>query len=222
MRAALRALPIYAMSALLLPAGTLLEIDKRCRAFFWSGQDSITGRQCKVAWDLVSVVCAPFANGGLGFSSLKHMNVCLLLKHLSKLHDAGIPTESSYLVTKYGWSESHDLGSAQSSATTVWKDILKGLSFFRSITSVTIGNGATTVFWSDLWLPNTTTTLAQQFPALYTHSNRQSASVARVFASTDLNLHLTTRLSHAAECEVANLRIIMLSVNLNMQVPDIE
>lgn len=140
MRAALRALPIYAMSALLLPAGTLLEIDKRCRAFFWSGQDSITGRQCKVAWDLVSVVCAPFANGGLGFSSLKHMNVSLLLKHLSKLHDAGIPTESSYLVTKYGWSESHDLGSAQSSATTVWKDILKGLSFFRSITSVTIGN----------------------------------------------------------------------------------
>lgn len=33
-RAALRALPIYAMSALLLPVGTLQEIDKRCHAFF--------------------------------------------------------------------------------------------------------------------------------------------------------------------------------------------
>lgn len=33
-RSVLRALPIYAMSVLLLPAGTLLEIDKWCRAFF--------------------------------------------------------------------------------------------------------------------------------------------------------------------------------------------
>ena len=57
-RAALGVLPIYAMIALLLPAGTLLELDKRCRAFFWSRQDSITGGQCKVAWDLV---CAPFS-----------------------------------------------------------------------------------------------------------------------------------------------------------------
>lgn len=36
-RSVLRALPIYAMSVLLLPAGTLQEIEKRCRAFFWTG-----------------------------------------------------------------------------------------------------------------------------------------------------------------------------------------
>lgn len=59
-RSVLRALPIYPMSI-----RTLLEIDKLCRAFLWAGQESITGGQCKVAWDLV---CAPTANGALGSS----------------------------------------------------------------------------------------------------------------------------------------------------------
>lgn len=33
-RVVLRSLPSYAMGAILLPAGTIQEIDKRCRAFF--------------------------------------------------------------------------------------------------------------------------------------------------------------------------------------------
>ena len=76
-RAVLRALPLYAMSALLLPLGTIQAIDSRCRAFFWADQDTISGGQCKVAWD---AVCAPFSRGGLGFLSLHQFNQCLLLK----------------------------------------------------------------------------------------------------------------------------------------------
>lgn len=39
-RVVLQALPIYVMSALLLPAGTLQEIDKHCRAFLgWAGKN---------------------------------------------------------------------------------------------------------------------------------------------------------------------------------------
>lgn len=211
-RAALRTLPIYAMSALLLPSGTLLELDKRCRTFFWSGQDSITGGQCKVAWDLV---CAPFSNGGLGFSSLRHMNLCLLLKHLSKLHDHGHPLAPTYLVNKYGWSPTRDLGPCDNSTTPVWRDILKGLDFFRFITTVRIGNGTTTSFWHGLWLPSHQTTLASQFPAIYSHSNRQCVSVARVLASPELNLDLAPRLSHVAELELLALHAILATVNLN-------
>lgn len=149
-----------------------------------------------------------------------HMNVCLLLRHLSKLHDSGSMPAPNYIVNKYGWSPIHDLGTWGNAATPVWRDIFKSLNFFRSITSVKIGNGATTSFSNDLWLPNHQTTLACQFHALFSHSNRQSASIAWVLASPELNLDLTPRLSHAAENDLATLHSIMASVNLNSQVPD--
>lgn len=82
---------------------------------------------------------------------------------------------------------------------------MKGLDFYRSITKVQIGDGATTTFWSDLWLPLLHTTIAQKFPALYTHPNRQTASVARVLASLHLTLDLVPRLSYTATCELTSL-----------------
>lgn len=216
-RSVLRALPIYAMSVLLLPAGTVQEIEKRCRAFFWTGQDTVTGGNCKVAWD---IVCAPFINGGLGFLSLTQMNLCLLLKHISKLHDVQTMREPSYLVTKYGWSSTHDVGMSDNHHTPIWRDIMKGLEFFRSTTMVQLGNGATTSFWLDLWLPQSTQTIAQLFPALFSHSNRIHTSVARALASSDLALDLTPRLSHTAECELTELRNVLASVSVNLQVAD--
>ena len=211
-RSVLRALPIYAMSVLLLPAGTVQEIEKHCRAFFWTGQDTVTGGNCKVAWD---IVCAPFTNGGLGFLSLTQMNVCLL-KHISKLHDGAASRQPSYLVSKYGWSSTHDVGTDDSHSTPIWRDIMKGLDFFCSNTRVQLGNGATTSFWLDLWLPNTTQTLAQLFPALFSHSNRIHTPVARALGSHNLTLDLTPRLSHTAECEFVDLRNVLASVNVNL------
>ena len=180
-RSVLRALPIYAMSVLLLPAGTIQEIEKRRRALFWSGQETTSGSNCEVAWDLV---CAPFANGGLGFLSLPHMNFCLLLKHISKLHDEQVSGETRYMISKYGWSTTNDVGMSDNQHTPIWKDIMKGLTLFGDSTRVSIGNGVTTPFWLDLWLPHSSQTLAQQFPALFSHYNRVHTSVARALAST--------------------------------------
>jgi hypothetical protein len=42
-RAVIRALPTHIMSALLLPISVILDIDKRCRAFFWIGKDKVNG-----------------------------------------------------------------------------------------------------------------------------------------------------------------------------------
>ncbi|KAE8774847.1 hypothetical protein D1007_52712 [Hordeum vulgare] len=97
---------------------------------------------------------------------------------------------------------------------------MKGLGFFRSITTVQLGNGKTSSFWLDLWLPHKDRTIAQNFPALFSHSNRSNASVAHVLASLDLNLDLALRLSHAAECELTHLRNVLASVNVNMQDAD--
>lgn len=216
-RAVLRALPIYAMTALLLPAGIVQEIDKRCRAFFWAGQEKVSGGQCKVAWEFV---CAPFSRGGLGFSSLHHLNSCLLLTHLNKIHSDIQNPNSSPLTAKYGWSVSRDVDTSHPFQSSVWRDIAKGITFFRSVTMVQIGNGLTTAFWLDLWVPNNTQNLATIFPAIFSHSVRPSASVARVLSEPQLQLDLAPRLSNAAGIELDNLRTLLASVSLNVQDQD--
>ena len=145
------------MTALLLPMGIVQEIDKRCRAFFWAGQDKVSGGQCKVAWEFV---CAPFSRGGLGFSSLHHLNSCLLLSHLNKLHSTFDTGARFHLAIKYGWSDNRDLDTPHPFESSVWHDMAKGLEFFRSITKVHVGNGMTTAFWLDLWVQNSTQNLA--------------------------------------------------------------
>lgn len=128
---------------------------------------------------------------------------------------------TSYFISNYGWTPARDLGNCSSMITPVWHDIFKGLDFFHSITRVSVGNGSTTSFWYDLWLPSENTPLSQQFTALFSHSNRPTASVAWVLDSPQLNLDLTPRLSYAAENELANLRAILATINLNMQVTDV-
>jgi hypothetical protein len=47
---------------------------------------------------------------------------------------------------------------------------LQGLQNFRDITAVQVGNGHLTAFWLDLWCGDYT--LAERFPALFSHSQR--------------------------------------------------
>ena len=42
---------IYHMSSLLLPPGTIKQVDKRRRGFLWSGTGEASGAKCLVAWD---------------------------------------------------------------------------------------------------------------------------------------------------------------------------
>lgn len=65
--AVLDSLPVYAMSALLLPKGTIEAFDKKRRAFLWSGDDSCSGSSCLVAWDKV---CTAREVGGLGIKNM--------------------------------------------------------------------------------------------------------------------------------------------------------
>ena len=58
---------IYAMLSLLLPQGTLDALDRRRRAFLWSGEDHVSGVQCLVSWEQV---CQTKEQGGLGIKDL--------------------------------------------------------------------------------------------------------------------------------------------------------
>ena len=64
--------------------------------------------------------------------------------------------------------------------TPIWKDIYAQLPSFRNETKVILGNGRMTAFWLDLWFGSQT--LAEMFPALFSHTLHPNASVARVFS----------------------------------------
>jgi hypothetical protein len=102
--------------------------------------------------------------------------------------------------------------------TLIWKDILAGIDKFRAISNVTIGNGASTAFWFDLWLGNST--LHDRFPILFSHSARPNLNVATAL-SHGIRHFLVPRLSAAAASELRDLTVELCSVHLNIGTPDI-
>jgi hypothetical protein len=120
------------------PPGVIEAIDKRRSAFFWTGEETCSGGDCKVAW---TVVCSPKNLGGLGVLSIPHQNSALLSKFLSKFHSDSNAPWACWFRCRYGWTLSRDLGDSHALDTSVWKGIAANLSTFRSLTCVSIGDG---------------------------------------------------------------------------------
>jgi hypothetical protein len=64
----LSSIPVHVSMVIGLPAWMIKAINKKCRAFLWTGTDSAHGGQCRVPW---TNVCRPKAFGGLGIPDLK-------------------------------------------------------------------------------------------------------------------------------------------------------
>ena len=135
-----------------------------------------------------------------------------------KLHTPSASPWHSWFTTNYGWSSSRDLGDIKHFDTPVWSALVSGLQSFRDTTFVTVGSGNSTSFWLDLWLDDIT--LADRFPALFSHSRRKNASVARVLSMDNLFLDLQPRLSSAASSELAALTSCLSSTTLDPFVAD--
>lgn len=156
--------------------------------------------------------------GVLGFRCLRTHNICLLLKSLIKIHSPGNGSWESWLANSYGWEGGHYIGDCSRMHTNVWKDLTFGLSFFRSITHVRLGNSVSTAFWLDQWIG--LVTLDVRFPCLFSHTTKPNASVAFVLSAADLRLSLQPRLSNAASSELQSMRDLLASVILMPHAPD--
>lgn len=66
--AVLSSVPLHYMSALEVPKTIIKAIDRRRRAFFWTGDDVCHGSKCLVAWENVQ---ASKEDGGLGVKDLE-------------------------------------------------------------------------------------------------------------------------------------------------------
>jgi hypothetical protein len=117
----------FAMMSLDVQIETLLAIEKILRGFWWKGRKDAHGGHCLVAWDRI---CMP-KEFGLGIPNLQKMNLALRVRWL--------------------WL-------SQVEASRPWKEFDIQVppmvsEIFEAATSSMVGDGATTFFWLDGWLP---------------------------------------------------------------------
>jgi hypothetical protein len=70
----LSSLPIYFMSAFIMPKWVIREIDAIRRNFLWKGSDTNSKNLHIANWDMI---CWPKSEGGLGIINLEMMNIAL-------------------------------------------------------------------------------------------------------------------------------------------------
>ena len=73
----LSAIQVHVVIASCLSQWAIGQIDKRRRAFLWTGKDSVSRGKCKLAW---KTVCLPTANRGLGMIDLRLFGYALRLR----------------------------------------------------------------------------------------------------------------------------------------------
>jgi hypothetical protein len=167
--AVLSALPTYTMCTFLLPKTVVKQIDKFRKHCLWRGSDINCKQPPKAAWEMV---CVSKENGGLGALNLYTQNQSLLLKHLHKFFNKqDVPWV--HLI----WSSHYPNGNMpinNRKRSFWWRDICKFLDSFKGMAFVTISDGSTCFFWSDVWNNNL---LSHQMPELFSFAKDVDISV---------------------------------------------
>lgn len=137
-------LATYYMCSYLLPRGVIESIDKRRRAFLWTGKDTCSGARCLIAWENVLLSTQ---EGGFGVKDLHRQNRCLLLNFIHKLHQ---PERLPWI----DWyrRDGRDLGDVSSSPSFLDKIVLECLPLYRAMTRCVVVSVTSTAFWLDRWL----------------------------------------------------------------------
>ena len=198
---------IYAMCTLKLPAGIIELLDKIRRKCLWTKKTD-QGDTCTslAAWDMV---CKPKKCGGLGVLNLKMQNEALLLKFLHKFYNHwDLPWVELIWNSYYTSKIPH---AADPCGSFWWRDVSKLMPTYRGITLVNVSNGATTLFWKDMWLGEI---LAETHPRACSFAKDEDISVRAFLGATSLQETFHLPLSEQAHAETRNLQSLTLDVQL--------
>ena len=125
----LSAIPVHISITCCLSAWAIAEVDKRRRAFLWTGSQSAAGGKCKIAGP---IFYSPKDHGGLGIPDLKLLGFALRLR--------------------WEWLRHMDTSSAWALLPSRAEKNIDAM--FRASVSVRLGDDASARFWMDSWLPD--------------------------------------------------------------------
>lgn len=161
------------MSATQFPTEVINQIDKRRRSFLWAGNKEYSAAKSLVAWPNV---CTTKDLGGLGIKVLETHNICLLLNLIHCLHCANSSAWANWLRERVDMENmiEENLG-------THW-DLLRSLiPLYQALTTVSLGDGKSTSFWTDVWVGDEA--LEDRFPYLFSHCTKVTYSVEQAISS---------------------------------------
>jgi hypothetical protein len=105
------------------------EIDRRRGAFLWVRTDTVSGGSYRIAWP---IICAPKDHGGLGLLGLRILGYALRLW--------------------WEWMRRTEPNSTWAALPSAPER--KVAAMLSSSVYVEVGDGASTKFWMDAWLPD--------------------------------------------------------------------
>jgi len=170
-------------------------IDKLRRAFIWAGAESVAAGKCKVAWE---TVCRPRELGGLGVADLRRAGVALRVrwKWLRRVDD------------QRTWSSLPD--EHERSVVAV----------FQAATTSSLGDGATTLFWTDNWIGGSSIRVLAPTVIAAVPKRRRSTTVADALNSRAWARQITGPRTMRLIIEFMSLWALVEQVQLTPGVPD--
>lgn len=199
---------VYLMSATQLPQEIILQIDKRRRSFLWAGNKEFSAAKCLVAWPNV---CTTKDLGGLGIRDLGTHNICLILNLIHRLHCADSSAwaawikQTAHIATLQGNYLGHH-----------WDTLRSLLPLYQVITTVQLGDGRSTLFWTDVWTGDEA--LEDRFPSLFSYCLNKECTVQNA-VTNGLQDSFVNRLSAQARHELSILNGLVQQTALSDQ-PD--
>ena len=115
------------------------------------------------------MVCRPKRSGGLGIKNCKTQNEALLMKYLHKFYNKFDTPWVNLLWSYYDDTVPH---AANLCGSFWWRDVMKLVGAYRSITTVKVSIGDNALFWSDTW--HSDGLLQSQFPRLHSFALDQN------------------------------------------------
>jgi hypothetical protein len=126
-KSVLGAVPLHQLLVHAPPKKSLKQLERIERGFLWAGREEAKGGNCHVSWRRV---CRPISLGGLGVHDLERTGLALRMRWL--------------------WFSRTDINRAWSGLDLQFSAEERAL-FFAS-TTMSLGNGATALFWEDRWI----------------------------------------------------------------------
>ncbi|KAL0011518.1 hypothetical protein SO802_006626 [Lithocarpus litseifolius] len=146
-----QAIPIYAMSAILLPKGFCDQLDASMHRFWWNPNAKSGLYWTPMSW---SSLCWPQKEGGLGFRNFWDFNQALFSKFGWWIVSGKDYLCVQVLKEKYKVRNNWLSLSFSGKASSFWKSLMSIRHLVAKAACFQVGNGASIRIWSDPWIPN--------------------------------------------------------------------